>query len=224
MHGISLDSFIENLPQMWPLFQAGLLATIKLSLGAVTVGLVVGLALCFARVSGSQVLRKGAGVYIELMRGTPALVQLFLIYFGLARLGISLNTFNAAVLALGLNLAAYVAEILRAGLLSVSDGQKEAAHALGMTTPMSMRFIILPQALRTVLAPLGNASISLIKDTSIAALISAPDLVLQARNLASEYFIPFPIFLFVGLMYFGICFPLSLMFRSLERRWTIRGR
>lgn len=191
---------------------------------ALPVGLIVGFALCLARTSNSGLLQRLAGAYIEVMRGTPALVQLFLIYFGLARIGIRLDTFEAAVLGLGLNLAAYVAEILRAGLLSVSQGQKEAAEALGMTPVMSMRFVIAPQALRTVLPPLGNASISLVKDTSIAALISAPDLVLQARNLSSEYFIPLPIFLFAGLMYFGICFPLSLMFRSLERRWTVRER
>lgn len=214
-------SFIENFPAMWPLFRSGLIATLELSIGSIAIGLAVGALMCVLQESNSRSIRLFATSYIEIMRGTPALIQLFLIYFGLASAGITMSTFQAAVLGLGLNMAAYVAEALRAGLVSVDKGQKEAAEALGMTPLMVLRYIVFPQAVRVALPPLGNLSISLIKNTSIAALISAPDLVLQARNLSSEFFMPLPIFLFVGVMYFCVCFPLALMVRSLERRWTV---
>lgn len=221
MSDFMLGPFFENFSAMWPIFRSGLVATLALAGGAISVAVVVGSIICAARMAGGPALRRMALAYIEIMRGTPALVQLFLIYFGLARIGISLEAFQAAVLGLGLNLAAYIAETMRAGILSISRGQSEAAMALGMTPTLTMRFVILPQALRVMLPPLGNSAISLVKDTSIAALISAPDLVLQARSLSSEYFIPLPIFLFAGFLYFCICFPLSMLFRSLERRWTV---
>lgn len=220
MGDMMFGAFIERFPDMWPLLQRGMIDTLLLAAGAICLGLVVGFILCLARLSSNPVLRRFAISYIEVMRGTPALVQLFLIYFGLVSLGLSLNAFPAAVLGLGLNMAAYGAEILRAGLLAVDKGQKEAAAALGMTPSMSMRLVVAPLAVRVVLPPLGNSAISLIKDTSIAALISAPDLVLQARNLSSEYFMPLPIFLFVGAMYLCICFPLSMGIRLLEKRWA----
>jgi His/Glu/Gln/Arg/opine family amino acid ABC transporter permease subunit len=216
-----LGPFIDNFPAMWPLFQDGLVTTLIIAAGAIAVGMTVGAALSVARISDNRVLTAVAGAYIEIVRGTPALVQLFLIYFGLVNLGIRLETLHAAILGLGLNMAAYVAEILRAGILSVDRGQREAALALGMGPMKAMRLVIAPQAVRVVLPPLGNASISLIKDTSVAALIATPDLVLQARNLSSEYFLPLPIFLFVGLMYFCLCFPLSVFVRRLERRWDV---
>jgi polar amino acid transport system permease protein len=216
MSDMMFGAFFDNLPEMWPLFWQGILQTMRLAGGAVVVGLVFGFVVCLARMS-TGLLRSAAIVYIEIMRGTPALVQLFLIYFGLVSVGIKFDAFEAAVLGLGLNMAAYVAEILRAGLQAVDRGQKEAAMAIGMTPAMSMRHIVLPQAIRIVLPPLGNSAISLIKDTSIAALISAPDLLLQARNLSSEYFMPLPIFLAAGVIYFCICFPLSLCLRLYAR-------
>jgi His/Glu/Gln/Arg/opine family amino acid ABC transporter permease subunit len=212
-------AFAENLPEIGPLLLIGLVDTLKLAGGAVLIGLAFGLLVCLARISRNRIVARAALIYIEVMRGTPALVQLLLIYFGLISIGLRFEAFQAAVLGLGFNMAAYVAEILRAGLSGVGTGQKEAAAALGLTPLQSMRLVVLPQAVRIVLPPLGNAVIALVRDTSIAALISAPDLVLQARNLSSEYFLPLPIFLTVGLMYFCICFPLSMGIRVLERKW-----
>jgi polar amino acid transport system permease protein len=221
MRDVMWSAFTDNFPDMWPLFRSGLIATLELSVGAIVIGLAVGTLICALQESNRKPIRFCAASYIEVMRGTPALIQLFLIYFGLASVGLTMSTFQAAVLGLGLNMSAYVAEALRGGFASVDKGQREAAEALGMTPLMVLRYIVFPQAFRVVLPPLGNLSISLVKNTSIAALISAPDLVLQARNLTSEYFLPLPIFLFVGAMYFCVCFPLSLMVRSLERRWTV---
>lgn len=219
MSDAGFSAYFDNFHEIWPLLLGGLGDTLKLASGAVLIGLVFGLVVCFARISKNRFIARSALVYIELMRGTPALVQLLLVYFGLVSIGLKFEAFQAAVLGLGFNMAAYVAEILRAGLSGVGAGQKEAAAAIGLTPAQSMRLIVLPQAIRIVLPPLGNAVISLVKDTSIAALISAPDLVLQARNLSSEYFLPLPIFLTVGLMYFFLCFPLSMGIRVLERRW-----
>ncbi|RYE01853.1 MAG: amino acid ABC transporter permease, partial [Sphingomonadales bacterium] len=195
MRDAGFGAFAASFSEMWPLLAQGLGDTLKLASGAVLIGLIFGLVVCLARISPNKILSRAALLYIEAMRGTPALVQLLLIYYGLVSMGLRLEAFQAAVLGLGFNMAAYVAEILRGGLAGVGTGQKEAAAALGLTPSMSMRLIILPQAIRIVLPPLGNSAISLIKDTSIAALISAPDLVLQARNLSSEYFLPLPIFL-----------------------------
>lgn len=219
MSDAGFGAFVDNLPTIGPLLLGGLVDTLQLASGAVLIGLCFGLVVCLARISRNKILSRGAIIYIEVMRGTPALVQLLLIYYGLVSIGLRFEAFQAAVLGLGFNMAAYVAEILRGGLAGVGAGQKEAAAALGLTPAMNMRLVILPQAVRIVLPPLGNAAISLIKDTSIAALISAPDLVLQARNLSSEYFLPLPIFLAVGAIYFLLCFPLSMAIRVLERRW-----
>lgn len=165
-----------------------------------------------------------AVIYVETVRGTPALVQLFLVYFGLLAIGVKFSAFQAAVIGLGLNVAAYISEVLRAGIEAVDAGQREASLAVGMTPVQSLRFIVLPQAIRIVLPPLASLGIALLKHTSIAALISVPDLTLRARNLASEYFLPLQLFVTIGIMYFLMCFPLSMFVRLIERRWLPRSR
>ncbi|WP_164705049.1 amino acid ABC transporter permease, partial [Pseudomonas viridiflava] len=124
---------------------------------------------------------------IEVFRGTPALVQLFIIYFSLTAVGIEFSSFVAAIIGLGLNAAAYLAEIYRAGLEAVPKGQVEAAKAIGMPRAQVMRWVVLPQSIRIVLAPIGNVAISLLKDTSVASLIAAPDLMLRAQDLSAVY-------------------------------------
>jgi His/Glu/Gln/Arg/opine family amino acid ABC transporter permease subunit len=219
MVDLQLHSFFESLPLMAPDFKQGVVDTLSLAGAALVVALVGGFLLAIAKISPSPTLRKIAGGYIEVMRGTPALVQLFLIYFGLVAIGIKLGAFQAAVIGLGLNSAAYLAEIFRGGFLAVDRGQLEAAQAIGMRPAQSMRYIIGPQAVRAVLPPLGNSTISLLKDTSIASLIAVPDLLLRARNLTSEYFMPLPIFVATGLTYFVLCFPLACFVRYAEARW-----
>ncbi|WP_200841138.1 amino acid ABC transporter permease, partial [Geminicoccus flavidas] len=200
-----------------PELLAAALATLQLALGALMLGLVLGLLLALARIGGNPLLARLAGLYIEIFRGTPALLQLFIIYFGLAAIGVTFSSFQAAVIGLGLNAAAYLAEIYRAGLEAVPKGQTEAAQAIGMTSGQVLTWIVLPQALRVVLAPIGNVAISLLKDTSVASLIAAPDLMLRAQDLSSQYFMPLEIYLIVGAMYFVLCFPLSLLVRRIER-------
>lgn len=152
------------------------------------------------------------------VRGTPALTQLFLIYFGLASIGIALPAFVAAVAGLGLNYAAYMSEVYRAGIAAVHRGQREAALAIGMTNAVAMRNIILPQALRIIVPPMANYAVSLLKDTSVASLISAPELMLRARDLSSEYFMPMELYLLAGAMYLVMAYPLGKGAHYLEVR------
>ncbi|MEA1028184.1 ABC transporter permease [Pseudomonas sp. E141] len=193
-------------------------ATLRLAFGALVIGLAVGLLVALARLSGSRALRRCALFYIEIFRGTPALVQLFIVYFSLTAVGVQFSSFQAAMIGLGLNAAAYLSEIYRSGLEAVPKGQVEAAKAIGMPRLQVLRWVVLPQAIRIVLAPIGNVAISLLKDTSVASLIAAPDLMLRAQDLSSVYFMPLETYVLVGAMYFAMCYPLSMVVRRLERR------
>jgi His/Glu/Gln/Arg/opine family amino acid ABC transporter permease subunit len=191
--------------------------TLLMTALAYALGAIVGLLIAFGGMSRRAWLAGSCRVYIEFIRGTPTLTQLFLIYFGLPSLGIVIPGFTAAVIALGLHYAAYMAEVYRSGIASVDRGQREAAQAIGMTGAATMRYIILPQAVRVVLPPMTNYAISLLKDTSVASLIAAPELMLRANDITSEYYMPMQIYLITGAMYFAMSYPLSLGLRRLER-------
>lgn len=209
----------EWLPQL--MVAAG--GTLRITAGAFVLASLVGLLLAFARLSRHRWLSRAALVYIEVIRGIPALTLLFLLYFALAAGGIVMYAFQAAVVGLGLNGAAYLAEVYRAGLEAIHAGQREAAQSVGMTSVQAMRYIVLPQAMRVVLPPLVNYLIALLKETSIASLIAAPELTNRARDLSSEYFMPMDLYLLTGLIYFLMAFPLSRAARYLEARMA-RGR
>ncbi len=204
---------LEWLPQ---LLQAAV-GTLRMTGAAFLVAASLGLVLALARRSGAKWLGGAAFVYIEIVRGMPALTLLFLLYYGLAPAGIVLTAFAAAVIGFGLNGAAYLAEVYRAGIAAIPHGQIEAASALGLRPMQAMRRVILPQAVPIVLPPLANYAIALLKDTSIAALIAAPELTLRARDLASEYFLPMQLYLVTGLLYFLMAWPLSRGVRWMER-------
>jgi His/Glu/Gln/Arg/opine family amino acid ABC transporter permease subunit len=197
--------------------------TVRMTALAFVVAAGVGLGLALARLSRRPALSGFAVTYIEVVRGTPALTQLFLIYFGLTAVGLTLQAFQAAVVGLGLNGAAYLAEVYRAGIQAIHRGQREAAQSIGMTHGQVMRFVVLPQAVRIVLPPMANYAISLLKDTSVASLISAPELMLRARDLSSEYFMPMELYLIAGLMYLAMAYPLSRAVRAMEARLS-QGR
>ena len=210
------DLVKEWMPQL--LAAAG--GTLRMTALAYILGAVAGLAIALARLSRGRLLSAPATLYIEIVRGTPALTQLFLIYFGLGSIGLAFSAFEAAVVGLGLNYAAYMAEVYRAGIEAIHRGQREAAQSIGMTQGQAMRHIILPQATRIILPPMANYAISLLKDTSIASLISAPELMLRARDLSSEYFMPMQLYLIAGLMYLAMAYPLSQAVRRLERHFA----
>lgn len=209
----------EWMPQL--LVAAG--GTLRITLLAYLIALAGGLLLALARNSRRPTMSRAARLYIELVRGTPALTQLFLIYYGLASAGLVLAAFTAAVIGLGFNYAAYMAEVYRAGIAAIHQGQREAALSIGMTSGQAMRIIILPQAFRVIVPPMANYAVSLLKDTSVASLISAPELMLRARDLSSEYFTPMELYLLVGGMYLVMAYPLAKGARYLEVRLG-RGR
>jgi His/Glu/Gln/Arg/opine family amino acid ABC transporter permease subunit len=198
------------------------LGTIRMSLFAFILAAVFGLVVALLRMSTGWSERI-ALLYIELVRGTPALTLLFLIYYGLVPLGIVLNSFLAAVVALGLNGAAYLAEVYRAGIQAVDKGQREAAQMVGLRRGQVMRHVVLPQALPAVLPPIGNYIVALLKDTSLASLIAAPELLLRSRDLAGTYYLPMQFYLLAGAIYFAMAWPLMFGVRRLERRLS-RGR
>ncbi len=212
------DILAESMPQLL----LGALGSLEMTGLAFVIAAVLGLPLAFARMAPGVLGRVAFG-YIEVMRGVPVLAVLFLIYFGLVPLGIALPAFSAAVVGLGLSGAAYLAEAYRAGVAAVDPGQAEAAQMVGMRRRSVMRHVVLPQAWPAVLPPMGNYLVALLKDTSIASIISAPELMLRARDLSSEYFLPMDYYMLVGGMYLVMAWPLMQGVRVLERR-AARGR
>lgn len=197
--------------------------TAALSAAGFGMALAVGAALVAMVRSGKPLLRLAANTFIQAVRTVPLLALLLTLYFALPPLGITLSGFWAGVLGLGLHGAAYVAEILRGGLQSIHRGQREAGLAVGLTPHQVFVRVVFPQALRVMLPALVNTYVALLKDSSLCALIATDELMLAARAMSSEYFLPLHIFLLVGLFYFAIAFPLSMLSRVLERRLS-RGR
>jgi His/Glu/Gln/Arg/opine family amino acid ABC transporter permease subunit len=191
--------------------------TLRMTVFAYVLGAVAGLLIALGGMSRRRGIPALCRAYIEFIRGTPTLTQLFLIYFGLASVNIVIPGFEAAVIALGLHYAAYMAEIYRSGISAVGRGQHEAAQGIGMTRAQTMRYIVLPQSVRVVLPPMANSAISLLKDTSVASLIAAPELMMRANDITSEYYLPMQVYLITGAMYFAMAYPLSLGVRHLER-------
>lgn len=173
--GILSDSF-------FPILKAGLYYTIPLTLITFVLGLILAFFTAIARLSGNRPLVALAKFYVWIFRGTPLLVQIFILFYGFPSIGITLNPFPAAVIAFTLNKGAYSSEIIRAAILSIPKGQWEAAYSISMTKAQAMRRIILPQAVRVSLPPLGNSFISLVKDTSLAATITVTELFQKASK------------------------------------------
>jgi cystine transport system permease protein len=204
--------------QSLPLLLQGMLYTIGLSAGSMALGLVLGFAIALARLSGRYALVYPARFYVSLIRGTPLLVQLFIIYYGLPDFDIILSPIAAALIGFSVNLGAYTSEILRGSIASVDHGQWEAAAVIGMNWPQTMRRVILPQAARTALPPLSNSFISLIKDTSLAATIQVPDLFREAQLISARTFKIFDMYLTSAALYWILSMILSTYQNRLESR------
>ncbi|MFO1090730.1 MAG: amino acid ABC transporter permease [Hyphomicrobiales bacterium] len=209
---------LENVPYYLSVLLQGALVTIEITLGALVIALALGLALASLKVSRIPGARYFVDAWVEVFRDIPALTQLFIIYFGLTYVGLRFDPLPAAIIGLGLNGSAYCAEIFRAGFAALHHGQREAGAAVGMTPGQTMRFIVLPQALRITLPPLGNYAIGLIKDTSVASAVAAPEILFRARNLTSEAFEAPLIYLMVAILYFVITFPLARVVDRLEQK------
>ncbi|MBC3951048.1 MULTISPECIES: cystine ABC transporter permease [Pseudomonas] len=201
-----------------PFLIKGAYYTVFLSLGGMFFGLLLGFGLALMRLSPMMLLRGIARVYVSFFRGTPLLVQLFMIYYGLPELGIELEPLTAALIGFSLNMGAYACEILRAAIASVDRGQWEAGASIGMTRAQIMRRAILPQAARTALPPLGNSFISLVKDTALAATIQVPELFRQAQLITARTFEIFTMYLAAALIYWILATALSYLQNRLEER------
>lgn len=202
-----------------PLFLKGIWMTAKLAFISLAGGLIIGLLLALSRVQSSRLLKAPAAAYVEVMRGTPLLVQILFIYFVLPSFGINIPAFWSGIIALTLNSGAYIAEIFRAGILSIDAGQMEAARALGMTHAQAMRRIILPQTFRRVVPPLTNEAIALLKDSSLVSVIGLTELARTGQELASRHAAPLTIWPMVAIFYLLLTFPLTRIAEYLERRW-----
>jgi His/Glu/Gln/Arg/opine family amino acid ABC transporter permease subunit len=218
-----LTVYGEYISEWGPRFLAGAKVTAELSLLGFGAALVLGAGLAALQGARFAILRRLASGVVQFMRAIPLLALLLALYFGLPSLGFTLPSYWAGVAGLGLQGAAYVAEVLRGGLKSVHPGQREAGLATGMSPHKVFFFIVLPQAMRVILPPLLNCYVSLLKDSSLCSLIATDELMLAARAMSSEYFLPLHIFLLVGLFYFAIAFPLSMLSRHMARRMS-RGR
>ncbi|QCO16517.1 amino acid ABC transporter permease [Azospirillum brasilense] len=198
--------------------------TLALSAIAFVGGATVGLVIALARTSDIKAVRLAATGYIQLFQGTPLLMQLFLVFFGATVMGLDLNPWAAAALGLTLNASAFLGEIWRGCIQAVPRGQWEAASALGLRYPGLMRYVILPQAVKVAVPPTVGFLVQLIKSTSLAAIIGFTELTRAGQIVNNATFQPFLVFGIVAVLYFLMCWPLSLLSARLERRYALATR
>jgi His/Glu/Gln/Arg/opine family amino acid ABC transporter permease subunit len=209
----------DLLRRVWRILALGAWWTLRLTLLSLLFGTPLGLLAALGRLSHFRPLSLAAGFYVEAVRGTPLLVQIFFVYYVLPAVGISLPEFLAGLVALSVNSGAYIAEIFRAGIQSIDIGQMEAARSLGMTYPLAMRLVVLPQALRRVLPPLTNEAIALLKDSSLVSVMGMAELTRQGQDLISRFAAPMTIWPAVALFYLLMTLPLTRLAQYLEARW-----
>lgn len=224
-----MDFSIENLANLFdfklawqylPFILSGLPMTLYITIIGMGAGLVLGLFLALARNSKSFIFRWPARMYISFMRGTPILVFLFILYYGLPMLGIKLDAFTSACLGFGLSSAAFIAEINRAAFNSIDSGQWESAKALNLSYWQSFFLVILPQAVRTAIPPLGNVFMDLLKATSLAAVITIPDLFQKAQIVVGKTFDSMTMYILAALIYWPMCVLISILQNRLEKRFS----
>jgi polar amino acid transport system permease protein len=209
-----LTIFLET----FPLLLGGAWVTLYISLISSSIGVALGLFVGMARVSRFRAIRAMATVYTEVIRGTPLLMQLIVLYYGLPSVGINLEAIVAGIIGLSANSAAYVGEIFRAGIQSVGRGQIEAARAGGLTHLQAMRYVVLPQAFRMVLPPLTNEFVTMLKDSSLVSTLAIAELLRTGREVVAWKVNVFSPFAGVTLLYLGMTLPLTHLARYLERR------
>lgn len=210
---------LEIVGRYLPFLLAGVGITVEFTLVAFAAGSVLGLLLALARISKNPICHYPAVAYIDFIRGTPLLAQIYLIHFGLPQVfGYTPVGYVDALLALTLNSTAYIAEIMRAGIESIERGQMEAARSLGMTYVQAMRYVILPQALRRVVPPMGNEFIALLKESSLVSVIGMEDLMMKSRMMAGRSFRPFEAYFTAALIYLALTLTFSRILGWTERR------
>ncbi|MDW5561805.1 MAG: amino acid ABC transporter permease [Methanomassiliicoccus sp.] len=199
------------------------IVTVEISLVSIAMGLGIGIVMGLGRISKNFIARGIATIYIEILRGTPLLIQIFILYYGVASFHILFNPFVAGALALGLNSGAYQAEIIRGGIQSIPTGQMEAARSSGLSYLQAMRYVILPQGFRLIIPPMTNEYVTVIKDSSLAYTIGVMEITYWSSRIIPQTFDTFTILLFAALIYFTLTFSTSTIMRLVERKFRIPG-
>ncbi|MBI9043783.1 MAG: amino acid ABC transporter permease [Anaerolineaceae bacterium] len=218
-----MENYLIYLQIAIPVLIEGLLITFKVSLICLGIGLLTGFPTALARVYGPKWLRWLVTIYIEIFRGTPVLVQLFIVYYGLPQFGLTFSAFASAYIALGLNSGAYQSEYFRGAILAISGGQMMAARSIGLSRLQAIRYVIIPQAFRYAIPAWSNEVVSMVKITSIVYLIAVPEMLYVAKELMAKYFNPFETYITVGLIYLAIVGILSLGLGFIEKKTKIPG-
>ncbi|MFT3690808.1 amino acid ABC transporter permease [Paenirhodobacter sp.] len=218
-----MRDFLTDAHEFFPLLLEGAKYTVIVTVGALLLSTVLGMIWALMRVSGVRWLAFIAATIVNVIRGIPILVQLFYIYFVLPEMGIALSALQAGIIGLGIAYSAYQAENFRAGIEAIDHGQMEAAQSIGMGWFLTMRRVILPQAVRVILPPYGNTMIMLLKDSSQASAITVAELTLQGTLLASSTFKNMSVFTLVAIFYLCMSLPLMLLVSGLEKRFG-KGR
>lgn len=220
MDATALDLLSRSI---WPLARGALAATIPLTLASFALGLAIAILVALARLGESRILRGFASFYVSLIRGTPLLVQLFVIFYALPQLGVVIDPFPSAILAFSLNVGGYTAETIRAAILSVPEGQWEAALTIGLDRATTLRRVIAPQALRVAVPPLFNTFIGLVKDTSLASSIMVSELLREAQIIAAPSYRFLLLYSLAALYYWLICTVLAIAQSRIEKKLEARS-
>jgi L-cystine transport system permease protein len=210
--------------QSLPVLAQGAVLTVKFAVLSMIFGLAGGVVLALMGISTSRVLPRIARVYVSIMRGTPLLVQIFVIYYGLPSIGISLDPTPAGVIALSANVAAYLSESMRGAILGIHGGQWLAAYSLGLSRRQTLRYVIGPQALRIAVPSLSNSLISLIKDTSLVSVITVTELLRSAQEIIASTYQPLPLYLAAAAVYWVLCQVLEWLQHWFEKRLALPTR
>ncbi|WP_432722845.1 amino acid ABC transporter permease [Jeongeupia wiesaeckerbachi] len=219
-----MDSWIELLHTAWPFLIKGAGFTVFFALIAMVLGLALGFAVALVRIARVPVLAQIAAVYVSAMRGTPLLVQIFVIYYGLPSVGIEFEPVTAGILALTLNVAAYLSESMRGAIAGVSRNQWLAGYSLGLNWWQTMRHVVAPQALRLAVPSLSNSLISLIKDTSLVSVITVTELMLATKEVIAQTFQPLPLYLAAAAIYWVLSALFERVQRAVEKKLELAHR
>jgi polar amino acid transport system permease protein len=208
----------SDIASILPVLLTGLRVTIIATLLVMALALVGALPVALARMSDKRVLRTVSTVYVQVLRGTPVLLQLFVLYYVLPFAGIKLDPWTAGIIGMSAAYAAYLSEIYRAGIQAVDRGQSEAALSIGMSQAQVLRLVVLPQAARIVIPPIGNTFIGLFKDTSLLSILTIRELMFEGQVLAATNFRYITIFSLIAILYLLVCWPSATLIERLERR------
>lgn len=213
----TIDLILNSLPVLLQ----GTAVTLKFAVASMVLGLLLGLVVAIMNISSNPLLKGIARAYVSIMRGTPLLVQMFVVYYGLPDIGVSLDPVSAGILTLTANSGAYLSESMRGAILGIGKGQWSAAHSLGLSHIQTLTYVVCPQALRLAVPSLGNTLISLIKDTSLVSVITVTELLRSAQEVIASTFQPLPLYLTAAAIYWVLSTVLSWVQRRVETRLSL---